>query len=156
MSLKELRLSKKITQKQAAELCSVSLRSYKDYENNPKKEDSVKYKYLISVLERCLITDEDHGVLSVDEIKKKCAAVFSEYGVKYCYLFGSYAKGRAKENSDVDLLIASDVTGLRFFGLAESLREALNKRVDTLDLKQLENNPELMNEILQDGIKIYG
>ena len=46
-------------------------------------------------------------------------------------------------------------TQLTFFGMAERLREALKKRVDVLDVKQLTGNPELINEILRDGVKIY-
>ena len=73
----------------------------------------------------------------------------------YCILFGSYAKGNAGDSSDVDLLISSDVKGLKFFGMVEKLRETLHKRVDVLDLDQLKNNLELTDEILKDGIRIY-
>ena len=44
MTLKELRLSKKITQKEAAELTGISLRSYKQYENDESKVNSLIYK----------------------------------------------------------------------------------------------------------------
>lgn len=71
-------------------------------------------------------------------------------------MFGSYAKGKAKPDSDVDLLISSNIKGLQFFALVEDLRNALHKKVDALDIKQLNNNPDLTNEILKDGIKIYG
>lgn len=37
--LKSLRIEKKITQNQAAEILGVSLRSYKSYENDEKKTD---------------------------------------------------------------------------------------------------------------------
>ena len=56
----------------------------------------------------------------------------------------------------MDLLISSDVKGLQFFALVEELRNTLHKRVDALDIRQLNNNPNLINEILKDGIKIYG
>ena len=78
------------------------------------------------------------------------------YPVEFCYLFGSYAKGKATEKSDVDLLVHTSLFGIDFFGLVESLREKLKKRVDVLDQKQLENNLALTSEILKDGIKIYG
>lgn len=60
------------------------------------------------------------------------------------------------ESSDVDLLIATPASGMRFYDLVESIREGLLKKVDVLNFEQLHNNPELMNEILKDGIKIYG
>ena len=76
--------------------------------------------------------------------------------MEYGYLFGSYAKGKATERSDVDLLVAMPTNGLKFFGLVEALREGLNKKVDVLDIGQLNNNIALTQEILKDGIKIYG
>ena len=39
--------------------------------------------------------------------------------------------------------------------LVESIREGLKKKVDVLNYEQLNNNPELINEILKDGVKIY-
>ena len=45
---------------------------------------------------------------------------------------------------------------MKFYELVETLRENLKKKVDLLDTKQLNNNPALLNEILKDGIKIYG
>ena len=71
-------------------------------------------------------------------------------------LFGSYAKGTAKETSDVDLIVSNELRGLKFFGMVEDLRENLHKKVDVLDVGQLENNLKLLNEVLMDGIKIYG
>ena len=79
-----------------------------------------------------------------------------QYGISYCYLFGSYAKGTAKETSDVDLIVSNELRGLKFFGMVEDLRENLHKKVDVLDVGQLENNLKLLNEVLMDGIKIYG
>ena len=56
----------------------------------------------------------------------------------------------------MDLLISSNVKGLKFYGLIEEIRTALNKKVDVLDINQLKDNLELTQEILKDGIKIYG
>lgn len=153
--LKDLRIQKKLTQQQASELLGISLRSYKSYENDESKEGSLKYNYMVEKLEQYTALDEEHGVLTLDEIKEACKAVLDNYSVKYCILFGSYAKGIAGETSDVDLLISTDVTGLKFYGIVEQLRIALCKKVDLLDLKQLTANPELIDEILKDGVKVY-
>lgn len=79
-----------------------------------------------------------------------------KYDIKSCYLFGSYAKGKEKETSDVDLLIDSEITGLDFYGLVEELRNALHKKIDLLTMKSISNNSVMLTEILKDGIKIYG
>lgn len=154
-TLKELRIAKGLTQEKASALLGVSLRSYKTYENGESKIGTFKYNYMLEQLEKYISLDEEHGILTVDDIKKVCKTVLDEYSVKYCILFGSYAKGIATEKSDVDLLISTNVTGLKFFGLAERLRNALKKKVDLLDLKQVSENNDLLDEILKDGIKIY-
>ena len=76
--------------------------------------------------------------------------------IEFCFLFGSYAKGYAKENSDVDLCVSTSLTGLKFVGLSESIRNVLHKKIDLVRFSNLTNNIELINEIMKDGIKIYG
>ena len=71
-------------------------------------------------------------------------------------MFGSYAKGKETPISDVDLLISANIKGLKFYGLVEELRTVLHKKVDVLDMNQLKENLELTEEILKDGVKIYG
>ena len=156
MTLKEIRKSKKLTQSECAEYLKIPLRTYQNYENDEKKKESMKYLYMLQKLEQYGFIDESHGLLSLDEIKKICEDVFADYQVKYCYLFGSYAKGKATEKSDVDLLVSTDESGMRFFELVEALREKLRKKVDVLNSKQLNENDKLIDEILKDGVKIYG
>ena len=94
-------------------------------------------------------------MLTIERIKEVVTKVGKKYGIKSAHLFGSYAKGVAGEKSDVDLLIKTELNGLKYYGLVESLRESLRKKVDVLSFSQLNNNPELLNEILRDGEKIY-
>ena len=156
MTLRELRKSKGITQQEAAKYVGIPLRTYCNYENDPQKQSSIKYKYMLEYLRSYGYVDEENGILTIEKIKEVYINVLSKYSVDYCYLFGSYAKGKATEESDIDLFIYTSVTGIEFFGLVEELREELKKKVDVLDQKQLENNFQLANEILGDGIKIYG
>ncbi len=155
IALKTLRKNKGLTQAEAAKYLRVSLRSYKDYENKEKKIDTIKYRYFIDELSKIGFVDEEHGILSLEQIKEAVATVLKDYDVAYCYLFGSYSRGEANEKSDVDLLVKTPVTGLSFFGLAERLRQTLCKKVDLLNTEQLKENLHLTEEILKDGIKIY-
>ena len=133
--LKACRQEKKLTQAEASKRLGVSLRSYISYENDESKQGSTKYRFLLQEI---------------------CSRVFSEYDVEFCYLFGSYAKGKATETSDIDLLVSTKTTGLRFYELTEKLREALHKKVDLLEMKQLLNNEDLLKEVLKEGTRIYG
>ncbi len=156
MTLKELRNEKGLTQSECAKFLGVPFRTYVRYENNAAKKDSIKYHFMMEKLNKFGYIDEEHGIITIKQIKDVCSRVLKNYEVDFCYLFGSYAKGKAKETSDVDLLISVNVTGIKFFGLVEELRESLKKKVDLLDLNQLNNNEALVKEILKDGIKIYG
>ena len=145
-----------MTQQEVADLVGISLRSYKSYENDEDKRESIKYRYIMEQLTKINFIDEEHGLLTVDDIRRKCSKVLEQYDVNFCYLFGSYAKGKETPASDVDLLISANIKGLKFYGLVEELRTALQKRVDVLDMNQLKGNLELTEEILKDGVKIYG
>ena len=53
MTLKELRLSKELTQLEASLLCDVPLRSYKRIENDSKYANTVKYEKCLTLLGKC-------------------------------------------------------------------------------------------------------
>lgn len=156
MTLKQLRKQKNLTQAECAKYLGIPVRTYQNYETDESKTASMKYAFMIQKLEQYGFVDETHGILSVQQIKDICTDIFTDIDVEYCYLFGSYAKGKATETSDVDLLISASISGMLFFDLVERLREGLKKKVDVLNREQLNNNPELINEILKDGIKVYG
>ena len=126
------------------------------YENDIEREGTVKYRFLLQEMQKIDAVDEEHGILELKQIRKICTEILDDYKVEYCYLFGSYAKGNANERSDVDLLISTKTTGLRFYEIAERLRETLRKKVDLIDVRQLVNNEKLLNEVLKEGIRIYG
>ena len=156
MTIRQLRENKGLTQNICAQYLQIPLRTYKRYEADESKVSKIKYEYILQKLEEYGFVDEEHGVLTLEEIKKITSKIFPLYGVEYAYLFGSYAKGKQTEKSDVDLLVSVPLDGLKFFELVELLRQGLRKKVDLLDSNQLNNNPALMHEILKDGIKIYG
>ena len=78
-------------------------------------------------------------VYSFEEIAERVRPVAEKYGLKSVYLFGSYARGDANDDSDVDLLVdAENVHGFRFFGMYDELCTALEKKVDMVTLRTLE------------------
>lgn len=156
MTLKELRIQKKLTQIECAKYLGIPVRTYQNYETDKSKATSMKYMFMIQKLSEYGFIDETHGILTIEQITTICKNIFDGFDVDYCYLFGSYAKGKATEVSDVDLLISTSVSGIRFYDLVETVREELKKNVDILNREQLNNNPDLINEILKDGVKIYG
>ena len=151
--LRKLRESLNITQIEAADILNISRRTYQKYESLNEDNDD-KLQYFIFKL-KSIVQNEGKDILNIDDIKLKITDILSKYNINFCYLFGSYARNSATSTSDIDLLIDSDITGLDFFGLVEELRTTLGKNIDLLKLNQLNNNPELLKNILKDGIKIY-
>ena len=156
MKLKKLRQEKGLTQEQVAQLLGVTRRTYLKYENDQSSLSEIKYKFIYQTLEQYGVIDEERGILTIEQIKNACFDIFKDYDVEYCYLFGSYAKGNANPKSDIDLLISVNASGLQFFEIVERLREKLKKKIDLLDAKELEKNIPLVEEILKDGVMIYG
>ncbi len=156
MTLKEQRISLGLTQVEVSNLVDMPLRTYKDYENNPKRVTSIKYNYILDRLLDFGHIDESHGVLTLDQIKQGIFKAIPSYEVEFCYLFGSYARNEATANSDVDLIISTKTTGLQYYGLVETLRQHLFKKVDVILWTDLSSNPELIYAVLKDGIKIVG
>ena len=80
-------------------------------------------------------------IYTIEEIRQRVLPVAEKYHLKAIYLFGSYARGDAREDSDIDLLIDATDSGLRglaYGGLYHDLEEALGKSIDMITVKSLE------------------
>ena len=80
-------------------------------------------------------------VYTLEEISRRVRPVAEKYHLKAVYVFGSYARGEAREDSDVDLLIDDTDSGLRglaYGGLCYDLEEALEKEISFVTIDSLE------------------
>ena len=95
---------------------------------------------------------------SIDEIKRRVEPVAREFDVASVYLFGSYARGEATPQSDIDLLIDTDIV-FSFFkvcGLYAKFRKALGKKVDIITTSPHHViKVDFIDLISQDLVKIY-
>ena len=73
-------------------------------------------------------------MLTIDEIKRAVSKIGKKYGIKSAYLFGSYAKHAATEDSDVDILIdRGKIRGyLQLNGFRLDLTDELGTDVDVV------------------------
>jgi len=94
-------------------------------------------------------------IYTIDDIKAVLHPVFVKHSVKKAVLFGSYVKGLANNRSDIDLLLDSGLRGLRFIGLVEDVRSALDKEVDVFDQTHIIAGSKISSEIQKDGVVIY-
>lgn len=91
---------------------------------------------------------------TVDEIKEIVETLAAQYGADRIYLFGSYARGDADRDSDIDLRIDKGaIRGLQMGGLAADLEDALGIPVDLVPTGSLDSN--FLNSISDDEVLLY-
>ena len=91
----------------------------------------------------------------LSEIQRILTPVFHAYGISKAVLFGSVAKGTAAEKSDLDLLVDSGLSGLRFVGFMEAVRRVAVMPVDVFDVSHIEKDSKIDCEIRSTGVTIY-
>ena len=66
-------------------------------------------------------------------LRNKLPYLSSNYGVKRIALFGSFAKGKQKEDSDIDILVEfKKPIGFKFMNFAEYIEKLVGRKVDIL------------------------
>ncbi len=89
-------------------------------------------------------------IYTVDEIQKTVRPIAEKYCLPAVYLFGSYARGTASENSDVDIL--GDTTGTQLKSLFSlgalynDREEAFGKRIDLITVNPIFQRCQLPSE----------
>ena len=93
----------------------------------------------------------------IKEISEKTKPIFTKYGIKYAGVFGSYARGEDREESDIDILIRRGDKVLSLFdfvGMKDELSEILNKKIDLISENAV--IPYFKNNIFSELTSIYG
>ena len=74
----------------------------------------------------------------IQVLRKEQPYLQKEFGVKRIAIFGSFARGRAHQKSDVDIFIEFNKSpGIRFFDLMDYLDKKLGRKTDVLTEKGL-------------------
>ena len=99
--------------------------------------------------------DEKKNIYTLSEIKKIIKPILNSYQINDIYLFGSYARGEANKDSDVDIYCEKG-TIKTFFdqqAMEEKLEKALNKKVDVIFTGSTMND-YFKKQIMEDMIKL--
>lgn len=88
-------------------------------------------------------------------IKNKIISILKRQGVTRAAFFGSVARGEAKKNSDIDILVElpKKMSLLDVVGLKLDLEEKLGKKVDLVEYAAI--HPLLKDNILKEQKIIY-
>ena len=95
-------------------------------------------------------------IYSLDEIKRRIKPVAEKYALRAVYLFGSYARNEADEDSDIDVLViggdAFDPTDV--FCIADELNRLSQKKVDVYEEREINHTSAFYNTIISEGVEI--
>lgn len=103
-------------------------------------------------------------IYTLDEIRSRVKPVAEKYNLRAVYLFGSYARNEATENSDIDLLVDRSGSKIQSMfdmgGLYEDLCRTMCKEVDLVTTQTLEQastrarNPLFIKSIHEERIRL--
>ena len=92
---------------------------------------------------------------ALSEIKNKISAVAQQYGIQKAYVFGSYARGDAVQDSDIDICIEKGEirTLFKFSGFCQDMEEALGNKIDVLTTAGMSS--DFRNKVEKEMILVY-
>ncbi|MCR4764175.1 MAG: nucleotidyltransferase domain-containing protein [Lachnospiraceae bacterium] len=92
---------------------------------------------------------------TVSEIREKAVPIAKEYGIRQMSLFGSYARGDANDESDVDIYIDKGQLRslIRYFMFVSDLEKALQCHVDVVTTG-IEDR-DFLDRIKSEGVLLY-
>ncbi len=95
-------------------------------------------------------------VFTIKEIVSLVKPVAEKYGIKEIYLFGSYARGEADGDSDLDFLVfgGEDFKLTMVFAFAEELRGVLKKNVDVFEISEINKGSDFYNTIMKERMLV--
>lgn len=134
--------------------------NYKMYQFRVKRNSDVigyldninnRNKYIVDLIEN----DINKDILTLATIKKTIKPILNKYGIMDINLFGSYARGEANTNSDVDIYCdAGNIKNLIEQGkMEDELEGALKKKVDII-FTSSKMDPFFKEQIMKDLIKL--
>lgn len=96
--------------------------------------------------------DYSDKIYTIDELRNAITPILEQSKIEQAWIFGSYAKGAARPDSDLDLAVRV-CEGERlseYLLLYDPITEALKKSVDIFDIREFKSSG-----FMTEAIKIY-
>ncbi|MCD8370118.1 MAG: nucleotidyltransferase domain-containing protein [Clostridiales bacterium] len=99
---------------------------------------------------------EHDGILTLERISEIVRPIALKYNINEIYLFGSYARGEATNESDLDFLVfgGNQFRLTMIFAVAEELREAFGKDVDVFEINEVNRESAFYQTIMKERLLV--
>jgi len=133
-----IRKNKKVSKKRIYLGAGLSVKELSKKEERADKELNLK---------------KDKKEREIEKIKPKIIRVLKKNKVKKAGIFGSFARGKQKKNSDIDILVQPPKEiGLGFARIQSELEKTLKRKVDLVSYNGI--SPYLKKRILKQEVRI--
>lgn len=147
--------------KRAKYISEFNKENYKMYPFRIKKSETKLINKLDNVSNRnsyltnLILEDIEPDILTIKQIKERIKPIMQKHEIKDVYLFGSYARGEANRNSDIDIYCdKGDVDTLwKHSAFEDELVKALGKDVDVITIGS-QMHDYFRQQLEEDMIKI--
>ncbi len=95
-------------------------------------------------------------VLSIQQIVDTVTPIARKYQIESVYLFGSYARGCATADSDLDFIVFGGPTFklTMIFAFAEELRAAFQKDIDVFEIHEVNRDSAFYTSIMNERLLV--
>ena len=95
-------------------------------------------------------------MLPMATIEQAIRLLLARYHGEYALLIGSYARGDATEESDIDVVVfgGSQFKKTNIFAFAEDLREMTGKNVDAFEICEVDSGTPFYEAVMREGRRI--
>ena len=100
------------------------------------------------------------NLYTIDEVKKIVSPIARRYDVRRLWLFGSYARGEATLDSDLDFRVepGEPCDFMKYFGFISALEDAFDVKIDVISADPIIDNyldKKFLKQISHDEVLIY-
>ena len=94
--------------------------------------------------------------MDIEQIKKIATPILKRHDTEFAGIFGSYARGEANKESDIDILVrfSKPLSLIEVIGLERKLSEALGIKTEVVTQKSL--NRRIAPFVFQNLMPLYG
>lgn len=96
------------------------------------------------------------NVMTMHELESVIRVLLHKYHAEYALLFGSYARGDATADSDIDVVVfgGKDFRPADIFAFGEELRQLTGKDVDAFEIREVNVGTPFYNAVMEEGVRI--